>query len=54
MDKPETKMMGTVLPKLYADAVQKLIRDGKYLSESEFIRQAIVEKLTRDGALNES
>ncbi len=38
---------------LHYTAITRLVQAGKYLNESDFIRQAIVEKLKREGALNE-
>ena len=53
MTEPKKVSAGTQITEIYYDAITRLVSDGKYMSESDFIRQAIIEKLRREGALSE-
>jgi Arc/MetJ-type ribon-helix-helix transcriptional regulator len=50
----EKKVASSQITQFYYDGITRLVRQGKYNNESDFVRQAIIEKLKREGALNES
>lgn len=39
---------GALIPEVLARQIDQAITDGKYVSKSDFVRQAIREKLERD------
>jgi Arc/MetJ-type ribon-helix-helix transcriptional regulator len=41
--------VGSKIPRLLKDAINKAIETGYYLNHSDFIRDAIKEKLQREG-----
>jgi Arc/MetJ-type ribon-helix-helix transcriptional regulator len=41
--------VGSKIPRLLKDAINKAIEKGYYLNHSDFIRDAIKEKLQREG-----
>ena len=50
---PKKVVASALIIELHYSAITRLVKEGKYLNESDFIRQAIVEKLKREGVLNE-
>ena len=45
----EKNTYSTVLTDVVAEQMKNIIKKKGYMSESEFIRQAIVEKIQREG-----
>lgn len=41
----EKSVIGTLIPKQMADQIESAIQSGKYVNKSDFLRQAIREKL---------
>jgi Arc/MetJ-type ribon-helix-helix transcriptional regulator len=43
--------VGSKIPHFLRDSIQKAVINGKYLNASSFVREAVKEKLDREGLL---
>lgn len=43
---------GSKVPSILKDSICNAVKSGNYLNESDFVRDAIKEKLQREGFLN--
>ncbi len=52
MSKPEDEKITVRVPKALRGMITKALKHGSYMNESDFVRTAIREKLTRMGITN--
>jgi len=45
--------VGVQLPKKYVKIIDKLVRDGEYLSRADFVRDSVRRELRRRGLIEE-